>query len=579
MVRCELVTKAWDAFEHGETEKGIFYESKAMYCGFLANKFHDNECENQKIDDFTLTDAINIYPDEKPDLLINYVSQKMAEIDLRAEFDRVCINNNSNHSDEAAVKELFEKCAQLPNEWNVVQLAKSSVAHAAYGTKRDRYSEPTPISLTLFRHALSEQMDDKPLNVHLEFEGEATGILASAYELFEVSFKDYGTSFHHPDVQKKINLGLANLVTGLKTWLGPWVVLFTGQIKGDAGEQMEEDILAAVNEFVANQGSFRSEQTLLLSLISRRIDLLDSYTIKVAAEHIADTRAQYSAITKFLAGIKITFKFGEHSYYPCILILDEYLDKIPWEMLVPREEIARFSSIYLLFDAYDNYKNDISDGYLKVRAETGNALINPGTDTKLQDMEKRVTDFVSAWMPHWQTTIGGTPDPSHINELYATADVFFYAGHGPSLQFANTAELNKLRTKSLMLLFGCESIALKLQGLGTEPTSTHLTLQNSQCPAMFGGNCIISDVWSDMWSITMLSYWIPSELTRPFKPILIGDELQKHFQPFIKKMGSRSEPSILRIVAELRQLQGILLRMRSAFIYRGLPMYNILAES
>lgn len=81
-----------------------------------------------------------------------------------------------------------------------------------------------------------------------------------------------------------------------------------------------------------------------------------------------------------------------------------------------------------------------------------------------------------------------------------------------------------------------------------------------------------------MVSITLIGYWIPSQLPRPFKPILISEDVQKQFYPLHKKMGSKAEPSILRIAAELRQLTGILLRMRAAFVYRGLPMYNILAE-
>lgn len=584
IVRCELITKSIIAFENGETEKGIFYESKSLYCGFLANKVHHNDSENQIIDDFTLSDAINIQPDKRQDLLINFVTQKMAGIVFRTGMDQINNNNDNTNGphcgdDGDGVKDLFDKCAQLPAEWNVVQLVKSSITHAAYGTKKDIYSEPAPISVTLFCHSLSEQMDNKPLSVRLGFEDEATGILAAAYELYEVSFKDYEKSFHHHEVQRKINAGLSKLISDLKTWLGPWVVFFTGKIKGDAGKQFEKRIFSAVNEFIARNSEFGSKQTLLLSLVSRRIDLLDSYTIKVAAEHIADTYPQYLAIAKFLAGIKTSFNFDNHSYYPCILILDEYLDKIPWEMFVPAEEIARFSSMYLLFEIYNEYKNDISDGYLKISVNTGNALINPGADTKLSSMEKRMTDFVSKWMPHWKTTIGGIPDPSLINELYETADVFFYAGHGPSLQFANTAELCKLKTKAIMLLFGCESNALKLHGLVTEPTSTHLTLHNSKCPAIFGGNCIISDVWSDMWSISLLTYWIPSTQLGPFQPILISDDLRKSFDPIHQKFKNKTEPSILRIIAEIRQLPGVLLRMRAAFVYRGLPMYNIFAES
>lgn len=574
MVRNELVMKSWDAFCNGDTEKGIFYESKASYCGFIANRMYGDE--NQKIDSSTLSDAIAIQPERKQDHLLKYVTQKMAGIDCEMEGN----NNNAISSDDDDAKALFEKCTQLPMEWNVVQLAKSNVAHTAYGTKKDIYSESRPISVTLFRHSLSEQTDNKPLNVHLDFEdAESKNILANAYQLYECTFKTYTTNFHDPGVQKKINTELPTVLSQLKLWLGPWIVLFSGKIKGDAGKQIENDIFAACTKFTTKIDKFRSEQSLLLALISRRIDLLNCDTIKEAAEHIADTKSQYFAIVKFLSGIKTTYKFDNHSYYPCILILDEFLDKMPWEMLIPAEEITRFSSIYLLFDLYDEYKHDISDGYLKIQVNTGNALINPGVDTRLGDMEKRINNFVSKWMPHWKRSVGGTPEPSAINDMYAGADVFYYAGHGSSFQFAEPTELNKMKTNAIMLLFGCESNAIKLQGLVTEPTAPHLSLHSAKCPAIFGAMCIISDVWTDMISISMLRHWIPSKTPANWKPSLISAEVQKCFEPMRDKLGYTSEPNLLRIISVLRQLDGITLRMRAAFIYRGLPVYNVLAEA
>lgn len=575
-VRTELTAMALEAFENGETEKGIFYESKALYCEFIANQVYHNSRGNRNIDDFTLTNVIK--PDNEPDIFLNYVAQKKIGFSSCNEEDQNK-NENSECSDDVGVQKLFEKCNQLPAEWNVVQLAKSFIKCTPYGTTRDIHSEPTPISITLFRHPLSKQMDNKPLNVHFEFGDEATGILAAAYELFEVTFKEYDATFHNKNVQQRIKTQLSEIISNIKRWLGPWVVFFTGKIKGEAGQQMESKLFDQIDKFATKNGVNRSEQKLLLKLASRRIDLLDSHTIKVAAENIADTLKQYSAIEAFLANIKLSFENKSYSYYPCILILDEYLDKIPWEMFAPNEEIARFSSIYLLFDIYDDYKNDISDGYLKIRAKTGNALINPGVDTKLADMEKRITDFVSKWTPDWKQTVGDTPVPSFVNELYASADVFFYAGHGPSLQFADINGLVNVKTKTIMLLFGCESNAIKLHGPLAGPTSTHLTLHNCKCPAIYGANSIISDIWSDMWSITLLRYWIPSTQSRSFKPILIGDDHQKLFLPVQQKFDNKTEPSILRIAAEIRQLPGLLLRMKAAFVYRGFPMYNILAES
>lgn len=569
-VRFDYISKALDAHGDGDTEKGIYYETKALCCGYLANKAYSSNGGTQGIDVNTLSDAVEIRPDKAEDRLIKFVTEKMNAAKISATH----VTHPSTIVDD--MQKLYDKCAQLPREWNVVQLVKAGVKHTAYGTKRDVCMEPAPISITLFRHALSDKMNDKPLHVHLTLTDD---VWTAAYELFEVTFKAIGAKFHDPGIQRKIKSDLPKLISNIKTSLGPWITFFTGKIKGADGRKIESEILAAVNAFVATNVNYTPDQKLLLSLVSRRIDLLDSITINAAAEHIASTSEQFAAISKFLAGIKTTYKFDKCSYYPCILIIDEYLDKIPWELFAPREEIARFSSIYTLFDMYDEYKSNISDGYLKVRVATGTAVINPDKDEKLNSMEERIDNFISLWLPKWDRTVGGAFDAARMNELYATGDAFFYAGHGSSLQFVDATAIDSIKTKSILFLFGCESNAIKLQGLVAEPTSAHLRLCNSKCPAICGANYVITDSWTDMISIGIMSSWIPSKKSQFKKPILMSKEIQDIFEPLLSQTRQRPEPSVLRIMAEIRELSGIILRMRAAFIYRGLPMYNILAES
>lgn len=580
--RCDLLRKSSVAYTRGNESKAIYYESKALCCGFMANKCVLNG-KNKKVTENTICEVLQT-PSKHSNPLLNFINEKMAGLSI----DINDINNNveSNQREDFDIKELNKKYLELPKEWNVVQIVKSCENYMGCATSRDMYTQPTSVNVTLFRYVLSEKLDNQPICIHLGFFSEkAKSLLTNAYDIYQKSYKDYPKQMNTATYQtymQKLILDLSTLIQDLQTWIGPWISLFSGKIKGENGEQFEKQIFNEIEEFFNEKGGYTTKQNVLLCIIARRLDLLNSDKVKQAANDISTNKTQYLEIMRFLAHLKTKLCFKGFSYYPCILILDEYLDTIPWEMLNPAQELTRFSSIYLLFDSYAEYKGDISDGYLQVNIKTGNVLINPSNDPKLNLMERRLSDFYSHWLPHWTRFENKIPNHEEMAKLVTGADVYIYSGHGSGLQFSNMSNLKKLTTKSVILLFGCESVAMKLGGLVSEATSSHLTLQTTKCPAILGAMNIISDIWSDIITIMILTQWIPTKNTKIWKPVHIGEDkkTQERIVQILDNLKSvKVQPSLLASVAAMRNESNLSTRMRSAMIYRGLPVYNIAAAN
>lgn len=127
---------------------------------------------------------------------------------------------------------------------------------------------------------------------------------------------------------------------------------------------------------------YTSRQRVLLSLVARRTDLLTADLLKEAAVQIAETMDQYNELNAFLQQFVVPTKdlapLSSFAYYSTTIVMDELVDYIFWEMVVPSQEICRMSSMAILFKLYDTYAAQIQGGYLRIKAKKGLVLCNPG---------------------------------------------------------------------------------------------------------------------------------------------------------------------------------------------------------
>lgn len=367
----------------------------------------------------------------------------------------------------------------------------------------------------------------------------------------------------------------SKLIADMKLWLGPWITLFSGKIKGKHGEDFEAKIFDQVEKLCQKFDHFSDDQLVLLSLVARRLDLLDSETIQQAARDISQNHKEYTSIKDFLVQLKCKTTFTDFTYYPTILVIDEILDPMPWEMILPLQEFTRVPSIYILIDLYEKFKSRIDDGYFNVNLKNGFAVINPDNDEKLGDMSKRMAQFYDQYLPKWERIDQVMPNVDQLTNGIKNNDLFVYSGHGSSLQFVDGMEFENIKQCAIMLLFGCESIAMKPRGSICEAMSSSYIVFRSGSPGMLGALTIVTDIWIDLISILLLTQWIlPKNVKHPTIDVCKDEHTKERVAKILQKVNGKRDPSLLALLADIRNESDISIRMRSAMAYRGLPPYR-----
>lgn len=405
-------------------------------------------------------------------------------------------------------------------------------------------------------------------------------IFQTAFEVNQILYKNYSLRMNSPDFNsfiKHLTLTQSKLVTDMKLWLGPWITLFSGKVKGEAGVEYEQKIYDEVEKLCKEFDDFPNEDLVLLNLVARRIDLLDSGSIKQAAHHFARSAQEFNRMVEWMAQLKSKRPNNGFNYYPCILVLDELVDYLPWEMVLPAQEFSRMHSIYMLLDLYERFKDQVRDGYLQVNVKNGFAMINPDNDEKLHDMHKRMSQFYSKHLPNWKRFELTPPNNEDIADCLSNNDLFVYSGHGSSLQFFNTdAELEDLKHRCLILLFGCESVAMRPRGTICEATSSSYTFYKSGCPGVLGALTIVTDIWVDLITIMIITQWITSRKQQhPVIDVCKDAVSKERVNKILAKRNGQRNPNLLALLCDIRLEQDLSIRMRSAMVYRGLPPQNI----
>lgn len=603
--RCKLLSKALSSYCDGNDWKSIYYESKALCFSFFRSYKPESTYHGTRPSHFTnksfrlseiarfigknhkntlfeednkLDEAISSSPFMSQIIensLIDDVSDNMSNTKLEP-----TVSPSKDMDEDRAINDLKNWCAALPKEWTVVQICKMNDEYNGLTNQFRHFTSLKPIKFTLPCYTRSDWMNGEPLCCHLDFED--TSYLKLVYSLYFKTFKDVFTSgIATQESVGDISIEIAKVIEMLKIWMGPWIVLFSGKVRGKKGIELEKKIEMKVQKFCAENGLTHKRSKILLLLVARRIDLVDTDGISRVATSIGTNLTKINAVKKFLSVHKLGFDNTGIKYYPCILVLDEMLDTIPWEMLIPTQEATRFNSIYMLFDLYKEYKDQISDGYLRIAVNTGNALINPTLDDKLAAMSKRMVDFLKYWVPDWKLTEGKTPSDIEMNELLSTADVYSFSGHSSSLQYFPYKAMKRLKTKSVLLLFGCESVAIQLPGAHYEPAVPHMYLHAAKCPTILGATTIVTDLWVDMITIYLLSQWIPSSKSKLWTPAHVNKSKTQteRVQQIMGTLKGTHEPSLLAILSKIRSETLFGIRHRAVMVCRGLPVINTLAKT
>lgn len=413
--------------------------------------------------DLKTTDEI---PEESNDP--DWLKQLKKEV-LKSERKQLNTNQEKsfifNFDPEYGYPVMEEKIKELSNEWTVLQLCKGYNPESTFSTFQQILNYNTGIYISLIRYPRWELNNFKPICIKLKpFEDENIYLKMSQArdQIYPLNVDKY---IFHKNVLK-VDEDFKQIINLMKKTIGPWICLFHGNHE----ENIDSKIFSLVDKFCRTNG-FIGREIVLISLLARQISILTREDIKQGAEFISSDQTKNNLITLFLIKLKSTEKIILNKKLPVILIIDEYLDYFPWEMIVPSQETTRFGSLQLLIHLNSIYKDSIKNGYLEKKISVANCIINP--ESNLPDCEKRMTGFFKEIFPSWNIVAGKKLESSELCSILNKSDLYTYMGHGSGLQLLTGDKISELRIPGIIFLFGCSSVALCGKGLNREMSGSH----------------------------------------------------------------------------------------------------------
>lgn len=301
-------------------------------------------------------------------------------------------------------------------------------------------------------------------------------------------------------------------MTHLRKLIGPWMALFRGKSTSPAMIKKEENLYKKIKQFVKGK-KYTNRQITLIFLLLRGHTLQREHLPKAidAIVSVDDVHIDVDVLYDFLVESNEIFSKTESAtdnYFPCLLIVDELLDCIPWEMLIPEQETTRFHSFGGLYKLFRRYQADIRNGYFYKRLEVGNVLLNP--DASLPQMEKRMKALFQYWVPKFNLFCGQQWTNDESIELLSRCDLYFYAGHGSGVQFFKAEKVMALDMSAIVFLMGCSSVGLSASGGNAMHLGVHHYYHLANCPTVVGMIHTVSDFECDLVSAKILTKFIPT---------------------------------------------------------------------
>ena len=455
-----------------------------------------------------------------------YLEKLKKEISYQGGIEKP-IYNYSNFEDinKYLEREITSTCRHMPKEWTVIQLCKNFNPVSLSNKFNDNVNYNTGISMTIFKHSALKDM----LMLEIKKQSQLSeNLFEKVYKLnrkildsLNYSKMPQDTSSEEKESRDKywkasndLDIYILEMVNLLKSFFGPWVCALTGNLKNRKSIETENEIRKKVYEFLKSR-NFSEQQEKLVHLLARRTDLLTHQQIFLAITYILRDKSNlgYNDIDlndlyDHLTWIKQEFVYDDVSTHPCILIVDELLDQMPFEMLNTQQEFTRVCSFGNLKRLFEHYSDSIENGYIVTPTANCQAIVNP--DGTLKTMEERMKNFFNYWLPSWKVSSNQKPSKEEFHEILSQTDVLVYSGHGSGLQVLCYDNIYNLQTKAIVFLFGCGSVSLTSTGLNSELKGAHVYYHIGMSPVVVGFLWTVTDFNTDYCSTKILSAWCKS---------------------------------------------------------------------
>jgi separase len=454
----------------------------------------------------------------------SYVEKLRREISYNGGIEKpACNYSNFEDINKYLEREIYTTCRhQFPKEWTVIQLCKNYNPVALSSKYDEIVHYNTGISMTILKHSAFKDI------LMLEIKKQSHGVENVFEKVYKLNKKicealNFSKMPQETLAEKKdskdkywkntkdVDVYINDMINLLKSFFGPWMCALTGNFKNFKSIETENEIRKNVLEFFKSR-DFSEHQQKLILLLARRTDLLTHQQIFLAITYILRDKSNlgYNDIDlndlyDHLTWIKQEFVYDDTATYPCILIVDDLLDQMPFESINTQQEFTRVCSFANLKRLYERYSGSIENGYLHCPTQNCQALINP--DGSLTMMEERMKNFFYYWLPSWKITSNRKPSRDEFNEMLSQSDVLAYCGHGSGLQLGCFESMYNLKTKAVVFLFGCGSVSLSSSGLNSGLKGAHDYYHLGWSPVVIGFLWTVTDFNTDYCSTKILSAW------------------------------------------------------------------------
>nr|XP_020448836.1 separin [Monopterus albus] len=197
---------------------------------------------------------------------------------------------------------------------------------------------------------------------------------------------------------------------------------------------------------------------------------------------------------------------GDEPLGHVVLILDKYLQKLPWESIsiLKSRSVSRMPSLYSLIGLGVQKETD-SESILNQGVDKSKVFYVLDPDANLEDSKDRFKEWFSRL--DWEGVCGVAPDSGQLEEAVATKDLYIYVGHGAGARFLDSQAVLKRQVKAASLLFGCSSAALAVCG-DQEGQGIILSYLMAGCPLVLGNLWDVTDRDIDRFTKALLETWL-----------------------------------------------------------------------
>ncbi|XP_070698763.1 separin [Pempheris klunzingeri] len=189
-----------------------------------------------------------------------------------------------------------------------------------------------------------------------------------------------------------------------------------------------------------------------------------------------------------------------------VLILDKYLQKLPWESIsiLKSRSVSRMPSLHSLIGL--SIQETDSQSILKQGVDANQVFYVLDPDANLGNSQDRFKEWFSS-KPDWEGVCGVAPDSGQLEEAVATKDLYIYVGHGAGARFLDSQAVLKRQMRAASLLFGCSSAALAVRG-DQEGQGIILNYLIAGCPFVLGNLWDVTDRDIDRFTKALLESWL-----------------------------------------------------------------------